>query len=99
MISEVEFKEWLEHPVTIEVRKVLAAKRADLRNEWEMSDPTAFSDTQFTLGNAANVGWCRGLAFAETINHEVYITELELGDDGKQKRARTPRSSGPDQNV
>lgn len=95
MISENEFKEWLEHPVTIEVRKVLASKRADLRNQWEMCDPTEFADTQFSLGNAANIGWCRGLAFAETITHEVYVTELELGDD-KQQRAGPPRSSGPD---
>ena len=99
MISESEFKEWLEHPVTIEVRKVLAAKRADLRNQWELSDPTAFEDAQFALGNAANIGWCRGLAFAETIDHEVYVTEMELGNDGKQQRTGASGRSSPDKAV
>ena len=83
MIEKEEFDAWLQHPVTKEVRKVLAAKRADLRNEWEMSDPSAFAGNEFMCANAANIGWCRGLAFAETVDYETYLTEMELGDDKK----------------
>ena len=82
-VTESEFKEWLAHPVTQAVRVVLAAKRADLRNEWEMSDPSAYTKDSFILANVGNIGWCRGLAFAETIDYETYLMEI---DDGKSER-------------
>jgi len=89
-ITEQEFKDWLTHPVTAEVRRVLALKRADLRNEWEMSNPTDYSKDTFVFGSVANVGWCRGLAFAETLDYETYLTEIE---DGEQIRPKAARSS------
>lgn len=91
-LTEEDFIAWLAHPVTKKVREVLAAKRADLRNEWEMSDPSAYTKDQLILANVANIGWCRGLAFAETIDYETYVTELEI-DDGKPKRVG-PEGSG-----
>lgn len=94
-ILEDEFNEWLHHPVTIEFRKVLAAKRADLRNEWEMSEPTAYLQQELILANVGNIGWCRGLAFAEQFTYETYLTELDDGN-GKQVGAEAPRSSSVD---
>ncbi len=76
-VTENDFKDWLQHPVTKVVRKLLAGKRADLRNEWEMSDPTAFLEAEFNAANIANIGWCRGLAYAEQIDYEVYMTEIK----------------------
>ena len=96
-LTEKDFKAWLAHPVTKAVRAILAAKRADLRNEWEMSDPSAYQAEAFVLANVGNIGWCRGLAFAETIDYEVYLTELNDGNE--PKRPGPPRSSGPDQEV
>ena len=93
MISEEEFKGWLDHPVTRAVRQLLADKRADLRNEWEMSDPTAYATDTFVLANVANLGWCRGLAYAETIDYEVFSMETE---DGEPKRTEAPGGSGAD---
>lgn len=83
MISEEEFKAWLQDPVTRAVRQVLANKRADLRNEWEMCEPTSFANETFVAGNIANIGMCRGLAFAETLDYEVFTGEL----DDKRERA------------
>ena len=77
MIDEQTFNDWLQHPVTQAMKKICAGKRADLRNEWEMSDPTAFNDHSFALANAANIGWCRGLSFVETLDYEGYKTELD----------------------
>lgn len=97
MIEKEDFDAWLQHPVTQEVRKVLAAKRADLRNEWEMSEPASYVGDAFVLGCVANVGQCRGLAFAETIDYETYL--MEVDPDGESKRAGTARRGGPDQDV
>lgn len=93
MIDEREFADWLQHPVTIAFRQVLASKRADLRNEWETSDPSAYTKEQFVLANVGNIGWCRGLSFAETFDYEQYLTETE---NDKRIRAEAPGSGGVD---
>ena len=90
-VTEEEFLEWARHPVTLAMRQVLASKRADLRNEWEQSDPTAFLRDELVVANVANIGWCRGLAFAETIDYEQYLTEI---DDGEQVGAQSSGSGG-----
>lgn len=77
MISENEFKEWLEHPVTQAFRNALSAKRAGLRNEWEQSSPSEYMKEELILANVGNIGWCRGLAFAETLTFEQLVQELE----------------------
>ncbi len=97
MIGREEFDAWLLDPVTQEVRRVLAAKRADLRNEWEMSNPTSYARDEFVLGNVGNIGWCRGLAFAEMLDYETY--QMEIDPDGQQQRTGPPRSRGPDKAV
>lgn len=96
MISQEEFNEWLQHPVTLAVRRMLEQKRAGLRDEWEHSDPTAYTQEAFVLASVGNIGWCRGLAFAQTLDYETYLTEI---DDGESERAGPPRSSGPNQDV
>lgn len=92
-ITEQEFTDWLLHPVTAEFRRVLAAKRADLRNEWEMSNPSDYLKEELILANVGNIGWCRGLAFAETFDYEAYITELE---NDKRIGAKASGSSSVD---
>lgn len=96
VVTEEDFLGWLQHPVTQAVRQVLAAKRADLRNEWEMSEPLSFHKDELILANVANIGWCRGLAFAETIDYETYVSEI---DNGEPERSRAAGSSGTDQDV
>ena len=91
--TKEEFQGWLDHPVTRAVRQMLANKRADLRNEWEMSDPTSYESQTFVLANVANLGWCRGLAFAEALDYESYLTEIE---NAEPKRAEAPGSGSAD---
>lgn len=91
MISEAELKDWLQHPVTIEFRKVLNTKRAALREQWERSEPAAYTKDELILVNVANIGWCRGLAFAETFDYEDYTTEIGVEDEQSK---RPPASGG-----
>jgi hypothetical protein len=74
-ITEQEFKDWLLHPVTVEFRKLLEAKRAELREQWEQSEPLAYTQEAFVLGNVGNIGWCRALAWAGSMDYEGYLTE------------------------
>ncbi len=76
-ITEQEFKEWLQLPVTKVVRQLLASKRADLRNEWETSDPNEYLKDDFVLANVGNIGYCKGLTFAEQIDYEQYMTDID----------------------
>lgn len=96
MITDRDFADWLEHPVTGEFRKALAAKRAALKNEWEQSDPAAYTKDAFILASVGNIGWCRGLAFAETMDYEQLIGEL---DDGEYKRVVPQGQGSTDSNV
>ena len=89
MISEEEFVAWLQDPVTIAVKKLFADRRADRRNEWEMCEPSQFLQETFVLGNVANIGECRGLAFMETMSYETYLTEL---DNEERVGAKAPGS-------
>ena len=98
MISEQEFNDWLLHPVTVEFRKVLAEKRAGLREEWEQSEPLAYTKESFVLANVGNIGWCRGLAWAESLEYEQYLTEIGA-NDGKSVGVGTSGSRGPHQDV
>lgn len=97
MITEEMFNAWLLDPVTKEIRAVLNAKRADLRNQWEMSNPGEYAKDEFVIASVGNIGWCRGLAFAETLDYEQYL--MEVDPDGKSKRPDPSRGRGPDQAV
>ena len=92
MIDEKMFAEWLDHPVTREVRKRFALKRADLRNEWELSEPASYSKDTFVLGNVANVGMCRGLLHAEQYDYQAYLTDIKAEDDDEPVRTGTEGS-------
>lgn len=76
--TEEEFKEWLLHPVTQEVMKVLAAKREDLRQLWEGGSFTDYSAETTVLVNVGNLGTCKGYAFVMDLTYEDLETE-----DGK----------------
>ena len=95
-VTEKEFKEWLEHPVTIAIKKVLEAKRDLLRRQWESGHFTDYDMSSMALVNVGNIGTCRGYAFVQELDYEGYTTEI---DDEERKRARTPGSSGTGKDV
>lgn len=77
MISETEFKEWLEHPVTLAVKEVLEKKREYLRLSWESGAFTDYSDIAMSLVNVGNIGTCRGYAYVQDLEWEELETELK----------------------
>ncbi len=73
-VSQQEFDEWLEHPVTQCVREVLAAKRETLRQQWEGGSFTDYEKDAMILVNVGNLGTCKGYAFVTDLTFE----QLEL---------------------
>lgn len=88
-ITENEFNEWLQHPATKALMEVLAAKREDLRQQWEGGSFTDYEKDSTVLVNVGNLGTCKGYAFVMELTYEQYISEI---DDDKQVRVETPGS-------
>jgi len=75
-LTEEEFNAWLQHPGTIAVREILAAKREALRQEWEGGSFTDYSKDGTILVNVGNLGTCKGYAFVMEITYEQYVSEM-----------------------
>ena len=91
MISEIEFKEWLEHPVTHAVMELLQKKREDLRQQWEGGSFTDYEKDTTVLVNVGNLGTCKGYAFVMELAYEDFLTEVE---SEKQLGVGPSRGSG-----
>ncbi len=76
-VSEKEFSEWLEHPVTAAVREVLQAKREALRQQWEGGSFTDYEKDAAILVNVGNLGTCKGYAFVTDLTFEQLESEIE----------------------
>jgi len=76
-VTEQEFNEWLGHPVTKELKRVLEAKREELRQNWEGGSFTDWDSEAMALVNVGNIGVCKGYAYVQELDYEQYITELE----------------------
>jgi hypothetical protein len=74
--TEVEFKEWLQHPVTIALMKCLDANRDQLRRQWEAGSFSDYAKDGTILTNVANMGTCKGYAFVM----ELEYSQLEIED-------------------
>ena len=92
-LTEEEFNEWKLHPATKAIMQILAAKREELRQQWEGGSFTDYTKETTVLVNVGNLGTCKGYAFVMDLTYEGYITEI---DDGEQVGVETPRSSGTD---
>jgi hypothetical protein len=75
-ISEEEFMDWLLHPVTVEVKRILNAKRESLRQAWEGGSFADYAADTTALVNVGNIGTCKGYAFITDLDYETYIGEL-----------------------
>lgn len=96
--TEQEFTEWLTHPTTQWVRGVFAARREARRQEWEGGAFSAMATSEYAILNAAAVGECRGLAFAQDMDYESFTQEIEDGNR-EQERAGPAGSRRLDQGV
>ena len=92
-LTEEEFLAWLQHPVTVEIRRVLEMKRDTLRRQWEGGSFTDYAIETTALVNVGNLGTCKGYAFVAELTYEDYLTEV---DDGESQRTGTEGSGGVD---
>ncbi len=93
-VTESEFKDWLVHPVTQEVMKILAARREQRRQDWEGGAYTDWTQEGMALTNVGNIGECKAYAFVMDLDYEAYLTEID--DDRKQVGTGTAGSSSVD---
>lgn len=75
-LTEEEFKSWLEHPVTREVRAILERKRDELRRGWEGGSFSDYTRDGTVLVNVGNLGTCKGYAFVSELDWEVFQGEM-----------------------
>jgi hypothetical protein len=62
-LTEEEFNEWKLHPATKAMMQILAAKREELRQQWEGGSFTDYTKETTVLVNVGNLGTCKGYAF------------------------------------
>jgi hypothetical protein len=79
MIAESEFKEWLDHPVTREMMKLIEAKTEALKTEWMNGNYTAATRDETLIRNVSNLGMAQALRQIRELEYENF---LEI-DDGK----------------
>lgn len=79
-ITEEEFNDWKQHPVTIAIMEMLSVKRENLRQDWEGGSFTDWEPETMALTNVGNIGICRGYAFVQELDYEDYLTEIDDGE-------------------
>lgn len=89
-LTEAEFNEWKQHPMTQALMEIIEAKRDILRRQWEGGSFTDYDKGTTALVNVGNVGICRGLAFVAELTYEDYVSEI---DDEQQRTGPEGRSS------
>jgi hypothetical protein len=75
-LTEEDFNAWLQHPGTVALRKILHAKREELRQQWEGGSFTGYTKEETVLVNVGNLGTCRGYAFVTDFTYEQYVSEI-----------------------
>ena len=80
MINEEEFKGWLTHPVTKELRTVMARKRAKLRDQWEFGSFTHPEYITAAMYNANAIGKCQVYQEIQELDYDDFLTDVEEAD-------------------
>ena len=78
-ISREQFDNWLQDPVTQELRRVLGRRRQERKDSWEHGELSDWSKDTHILLNAAAIGECKGYAFVQELDFDTFIGEL--GDE------------------
>lgn len=87
-----EFLNWLEHPVTRKLRRVLQTWREAERDKWESGDYICESKDGLVQLNAGGVARCKVLKEILDLNHETLEAEI---DSAEHERTGTQGPSGP----
>lgn len=76
-LNQEIFADWLQHPVTEALRKVLQKWRNERKDAWERGDALAQGQAVYPLLNAAAVGECSAFKQVEELDLEKLKGELE----------------------
>jgi hypothetical protein len=76
-VTEQEFNEWRQHPVTRAIMEILDRKREIIRQNWEGGSYTDWDSSMMSLINVGNIGECKGYAYVQELDYEQYIAEIE----------------------
>lgn len=83
--TEEEFNEWLRHPTTVAVIRLLQLKREELRQQWEGGSFTDYDQGTTTLISVGNIGTCKGYAFVADLDYEQFTTEMESVNEQRER--------------
>ena len=76
-LTEEEFNEWLQHPVTLAVKGILGKRREELRQSWEHGSFTDYDAGAMALTNVGNIGTCKGYAYVQELDYTTYVGEID----------------------
>jgi len=83
VITEPEFKDWLDHPVTRRVKSMLEKKQIGIMKAWAAGNLTAAEGDATLQMNAKAIGQCDSIDFVLNLDFETYEAEI---DDGERKQ-------------
>lgn len=90
MIQEAEFNDWLAHPITRELKRLLHEKREALKTDWEEGRLT-FETCEGTAMKSVNaIGKLEAYADIMELEYEDFLTEEELRVMQDKKRKEAP---------
>lgn len=95
MIDEALFNEWLQHPVTEEVRRLFGQLRQEQKDSWEAGRFTSERIETTALLQANAIGKCEAYAAMHEMDYNWYKSEVESGSD-EQIGPAPVRSGGLD---
>lgn len=87
-LEERAFKEWLQHPVTIKLRKAAHERREVIKDQWEHGNISDWVKDIHVLLNAAAIGECRAYSWVENLEWD----QLEEQDDAPVKLEGSAKS-------
>ena len=85
VMTEEMFADWLDHPVTVALQRVLLPHlRAERKDQWESGEILSLAKDEQMLRNAAALGECQGYKYIQELDFETMKGDLE---DVEHKRS------------
>lgn len=80
MISEAEFKEWLESPVTKALREFCDRRREELRRDWERTLPSDYLKETYVMDSVRHLGSCEAFKMIQGLEFEQLLGDARERD-------------------
>ena len=76
--NELEFKEWLQHPVTVQFRRALHMKADDYVTGWETGAYTGATADETVQLNSLHLGHVKALRAILTMEYDDLVAMLTV---------------------